>query len=211
MLSAYLASPTVVDIAGEPRLVSRLVLSDYALLLSEGSAALGYDLDAGEAPEWSSEEFYEWLTGEGKDVFLWCVLRRNMPALTIAKARAIASSTDDDQIYRAYRAAFRRTSLASKGGGAPDDIASVRWGQIIKHLRRTNSYHAIAGLTLDQVTLEWTKPEDADPAIDAAEHETIEAMQRAWEAIHAPKAPSWEEELKSLNLEIVPDAEIADG
>lgn len=189
MLGCLLASPTVVVIAGEPRLVDRLRLGDFGLLLSEGALALGHDPDSRDTPEWADEEFYGWLTGEGVGLFLWCVLRRNWPGLTLADCERLGSQADTAEIATAYRAAMRRRKSAEETLGVKTDISHHRWGKTIRLLRASHSYAAISELTLDQIDLDFTRPDDADAEADAEDSRLLDELQRQWEAAQAIPPP----------------------
>jgi hypothetical protein len=208
MLSNLLATPTLVRIGGVPYLARPLRLAGFALLLSEGRVALGIDPSEDGLPAWNDARFADWLLSYGLFLLLWLTLRKDRPDFTLTEAESMAGSIDEPEAHAVLAVAMKRSSLgASSGGGS--DISELRWGRTIKWLRETMSYAEIADLTLDQVTLEGTRPEMADPAIDAREHAIIEAMQRAWEAQHRPRTV--EEDLAALGLEIVPEEEMTVG
>jgi hypothetical protein len=139
-------------------------------------------------PNWADEDFFDWLCGDGAPLFLWCVLRRHAPGLTLDRCAHIAQASDPAEVAAAYRAAMRRRRDLPDRPGETSDIARHRWGRTVKLLRAVHGYPAIAELTLDQVDFEWTKAEDADPATDAEGRAVLDDMQRQWEAMYGEKA-----------------------
>ena len=219
ILSHFTAAPLIVEIQGEPYLIRPLTLGDFGTILANAPAC-----EDGSEPSFGDPTTAEWMFGAGLPYLLYASIRRDRPDFTLGHAAGMAVGIDVEMIRTVYSSAMRRLPEAIPCGGKGIDIAAANWGLLFKKMASVYGFdpNATALITLDQAYALIASNEDHERSTIPGEpmsRDEVEAWYRDQIAAGNLPEPTDEAEpsvkpsepaevtLKSLGLEIVPEAE----